>query len=115
MCIRFLMFSLWLYFRLTNCLNTAQLADDECRENSAGQNGKLTHQVFVEHFFQVDIVIEVQWTSGRKTENGDIGYQTVLEVLVSQVRVHKPKTSDLEFQLHIPELLILKGIHLHLA
>jgi hypothetical protein len=53
-----------------------------------------------ENFVQQNVVIEVQRTAGGQAENGDVGHETVLEMLIRQVRVHKPGTSALALKLH---------------
>jgi hypothetical protein len=62
---QFLMFWLTCDFLLTNDFNTAEPAYGKCREHSTWQDCQLPKRLYTQHFFQMDIVVKVQWTASR--------------------------------------------------
>ena len=55
-------------------------------------------RLYHQHFFQMDIVVKVQWTASRETQNSDVWHHTVFEVLIRQVGIHKPEKSHLKIE-----------------
>jgi len=56
-------------FQLTYDFNTAKLVYGECREHSTWQNRQMPKRPYPQHFSQMDIVVKVQWTASRETQN----------------------------------------------
>ena len=85
-------------FQLTYDFNTAKLVYGECREHSTWQNRQMPKRPYPQHFSQMDIVVKVQWTASRETQNSVVWCHTVFEVLIRQVCIHKPDKSHLTIE-----------------